>query len=154
MADFQNRPSSFSIGTGIDPNAGVLQKGAASGAPTISNPNYVSPVPQSPPINNISSYSQLYGGNALPSQPYHSFHSSFQQAEPENVRYTPSSLEWGPRGADFVKLYKFIVPKGNLPYLELLDKWTATYQTPSRVYLDEPRQVLPLIISHVLLMLR
>ncbi|KAN0098420.1 hypothetical protein V8E51_014083, partial [Hyaloscypha variabilis] len=147
MAEYQNISSSLSIGT--DPDAGVLPwevadyapldrvSNVASGAPTAFSDNFFSPIPPSP-INNMSSYSQLYGGNPLPSQSYDSSYSSFQQTE--NVRYTPSSLEWGPQGVDFVKLYKFIVPKGKLPYLELLDKWTPTYQTPVRVYLDEPKQ--------------
>ena len=103
---------------------------------SFSDDNCFSPIPPSP-ITDMSSYSQLYGGNPLPSQQYDSSYSSFQQTE--DVRYTPSSLEWGPQAADFVKLYKFIVLKGKLPYLELLEKWTPTYQTPRRVYLDDSK---------------
>jgi len=36
-------------------------------------------------------------------------------------------------------MYTFIVPKDKLPYLELLEKWTPTYQTPHRMYLNESR---------------
>ncbi|KAE9378203.1 hypothetical protein N431DRAFT_174978 [Stipitochalara longipes BDJ] len=87
------------------------------------------------PISNMSSYPLFYGSNPVPSQQYDSSYGSFQQTEVE--RHTPTSLNWGLKSADFVKLYKFIVPKGKLPYLELLENWTPTYQTPYKVYLDE-----------------
>jgi hypothetical protein len=137
MAGFQNKRSSFSIG--LDPDARVLAWVVASKASTVSNDDYLSQIPHPPRISNFSPSSQLYDGNPLPSQSYDPSYISFQQADLENARHTPRSLEWGPHGADFVKLYKFVVPKGKLPYLELLDKWTPTYQTPRRVYLDEPR---------------
>jgi hypothetical protein len=63
--------------------------------------------------------------------------SSFQQTD--NMRHTPNSLEWGTKGIDFVRLYKFIVPKGKQPYFQLLDEWTPTYETPLKVYLDEAK---------------
>jgi len=55
--------------------------------------------------------------------------------QPE-TRHTPSSLGWPP-GTDFVKLYKFFVPKGKLPYFQLQERYTPTSQTPQRVHLDE-----------------
>jgi hypothetical protein len=61
--------------------------------------------------------------------------------QPE-TRHTPSSLGW-PRGTDLVKLYKFIVPKGKLPYFQLQERFIPTYETPQRVYLDELTYVLP-----------
>jgi hypothetical protein len=139
MADYQNILSSLSIGT--DPDAVVLQKGAACGPSTVSNDSYFSPIPPSPINDTYSSspYSQFYGGNPLPSLPYDFSYSSSQQVELENVRDTPRSLEWGHQADDFLKLYKFVVPNGKLPYLELLDKWTPTYQTPRKVYLDDPK---------------
>jgi hypothetical protein len=64
---------------------------------------------------------------------------SFGYSQPaESMRYTPTSLGW-PQGSEFVELYQFIVPKGEPPYFQLHDKWTPTYQTPPRVYLDEPK---------------
>lgn len=77
-----------------------------------------------------------YDGNYLPPQQHDSSFGSFQQTE--NVRHTPSSLGWS-QGTELVKLYRFIVPKGKMPYLQLLDEWTPTYETPERVYLDESK---------------
>jgi hypothetical protein len=56
----------------------------------------------------------------------------------ENVRHTPSSLWWTYR-TEILKLYTFVVPKGQEPYLELLEHWTPTYEAPFRVYLDQPK---------------
>jgi hypothetical protein len=117
--------------------------------PSYSSENCRSPISPSP--GNDMSYSTLYGNNPITQPPYDSSYGSFPQTE--NVRHTPTSLGWGIKGADFAKLYNFIVPKGKLPYLELLEKWTPTYQTPSKVYLDEPTQVLSLIIPYALLTL-
>ena len=77
-----------------------------------------------------------YEGNYLPTQQHDSSFGSFQQTE--NVRHTPSSLGWS-QGTELVKLYRFIVPKGKMPYFQLLEKWTPTYETPPRVYLDESK---------------
>lgn len=52
-------------------------------------------------------------------------------------RATPMSLGWKP-DTDLWKLYSFVVKKGREPHLELLSEWTATYDTPQRVYLDPP----------------
>jgi hypothetical protein len=66
----------------------------------------------------------------------YSSYGDFQQ--PEAVRHTPSSLGWS-QATELVKLYKFILPKGKLPYFELLEKFTPTYETSDRVYLDESK---------------
>jgi len=122
-------------------NEGGFALDRVSNNSTDSQPSSYDFSPISPSqINDMSSY-PLYGGNPLSSQQYDSSYTSLQQTD--NTRHTPTSLNWGVKAADFVKLYKFIVPKSKLPYLELLEKWTPTYQTPLRVYLDEPRQVLP-----------
>jgi len=52
-------------------------------------------------------------------------------------RPTPTSLRWE-KDTHLLKLYKFVAPKGEDPYFELLPQWTATYETPSTVYLDKP----------------
>jgi hypothetical protein len=54
------------------------------------------------------------------------------------VKYTPSSLDWPPNTdvRDLLKLYNFVVQKGKEPYFELQPPWTASQQTPERVYLD------------------
>jgi hypothetical protein len=77
-----------------------------------------------------------YEVNYLPTQQHDSSFGSFQQTE--NVRHTPSSLGWS-QGTELVKLYKFIVPKGKMPYFQLRENWTPTYETPARVYLDESK---------------
>jgi hypothetical protein len=86
------------------------------------------------PVNNMPR--GPYEGNYLPTQQQDSSFGSFQQTE--NVRHTPSSLGWS-QDTELVKLYRFIVPKGKMPYFQLLEKWTPTYQTPTRVYLNESR---------------
>ena len=61
----------------------------------------------------------------------------------DTAKHTPSSLGWT-ANSELVKLYDFVVSKTKEPYLELLPEWTATYETPRRVYLDAPR----FVISH------
>jgi hypothetical protein len=83
------------------------------------------------------SYTPGYENGALaPNQQYETAYSYYTPAE--NVRHTPSSLRWT-QGTDLLNLYKFIVPKGKLPYFELLETFTPTYDTPTRVFLDEPK---------------
>jgi hypothetical protein len=77
-----------------------------------------------------------YDGNYLATQQHDSSFGSFQQTE--NVRHTPSSLGWS-QGTELVKLYRFIVPKGKMPYFQLRETWTPTLETPARVYLDESK---------------
>jgi len=55
-----------------------------------------------------------------------------------SIRPTPTSLGWS-RPSELVKLYNFVVPKGKEPYLQLKDNWTPTYETPTKVFLDEER---------------
>jgi hypothetical protein len=148
MAQAQDQPSSIPIGMGCKPNAREPSGATISGGfaldrvtnysteqPSYSSDNRLSPIPPSPG-NDMSSYPPLYGNSSIPEQQYDSLYSSFPQAK--NMKHTPTSLGWGIQGTDFVKLYKFIVPKGKPPYLELLEKWRPTYQTPIRLYLDEP----------------
>jgi hypothetical protein len=85
------------------------------------------------PVDDMT-YPLEYESNPLPPQQYDS--SFYYPQQTENARHTPTSLGW-PRGTDFVKLYKFIVPKGKLPYFQLQERFTPTYETPQRVYLDE-----------------
>lgn len=96
----------------------------------------------SPPshADNMSN-SSLYGNNSLPPQQYDSSLNYPYYPEAE-TRHTPSSLGW-PRGTELVKLYKFIVSKGKLPYFQLQERFTPTYETPQKVYLDELTYVLP-----------
>jgi len=61
-------------------------------------------------------------------------------------RPTPTSLGWK-IDTSLLKLYKFLVAKGKEPYFELLPEWTATYETPSRVYLDKPEYYSNLAIT-------
>jgi len=56
----------------------------------------------------------------------------------EGMRHTLASLGWN-RDTELLKLYTFIVPKGREPFFKLLEKWSPTYETPSRVHLDPPR---------------
>ena len=110
-----------------------------SNASSISQLSYSSgdclSIPTSP-VDNMP-YSPVYENNSQPPQQYHSSYNGYFQ-QTESVRHTPSSLGWS-QGTELVKLYKFIVPKGKLPYFELLEKWTPTYNTPTRVYLDEAK---------------
>jgi hypothetical protein len=83
------------------------------------------------------SYTPTYENSSLAPQQYDAPYSYYQPTE--TVRHTPLSLGWS-RGTELVKLYRFIVPaKGKLPYFELLEKFTPTYETPSRVYLDDSK---------------
>jgi hypothetical protein len=72
----------------------------------------------------------------FPQQQYNSSSGGFQQID--NVRHTPSSLGWA-KDTELLKLYTLTIPKGQLPYLQLLEKWTPTYETPVKVYLDEAK---------------
>ncbi|PQE30268.1 C2H2 finger domain-containing protein [Rutstroemia sp. NJR-2017a WRK4] len=69
--------------------------------------------------------------------------STYEQSAPIQqsiVKWTPLSLGWTPN-TDLWKLYKFIVPKGKEPYLELLPGLVVYDNTPSRVFLDPPSNV-------------
>ncbi|PQE05760.1 egg shell protein [Rutstroemia sp. NJR-2017a BVV2] len=69
--------------------------------------------------------------------------STYEQSAPTQqsiVKWTPLSLGWTPN-TDLWKLYKFIVPKGREPYLELLPGLVVYDNTPSRVFLDPPSNV-------------
>ncbi|CAD6444705.1 dedf643d-e780-4689-a075-725ca4ab91fb [Sclerotinia trifoliorum] len=59
-----------------------------------------------------------------------SSHSNFMKA-------TPSSLGWAPE-SELLRLYKFIVPKGKEPHLELRQGYQICFNVPQRVYLDPP----------------
>jgi hypothetical protein len=78
-----------------------------------------------------------YANNPLAAQQYDSSLTG-HYSQSENVRYTPSSLGWT-HGTELLRLYTFVVPKGLEPYLDLLQDWTPTYETPFRVYLDHPK---------------
>lgn len=54
-----------------------------------------------------------------------------------SMKATPSSLGWAPE-SELLRLYKFIVPKGKEPYLELLQGYQICFNVPQRVYLDPP----------------
>jgi hypothetical protein len=70
---------------------------------------------------------------------------SFGHYEHER-RETPSSLGWN-KETVLLELYDFVVIKGEDPYLELKSNWRVTRETPERVYLDAPRQVISPSIS-------
>ena len=53
-----------------------------------------------------------------------------------DVHPTPSSLGWA-RNTELLELYQFVVPRSKEPYLELLNKYTPNYETPSKIYLDD-----------------
>lgn len=60
------------------------------------------------------------------------------KAEAPEEKHTPSSLGWShdtqpPAG------YKLIMPRNKEPYLELDRDFEATFDTPRRVYFDQPR---------------
>ncbi|KAG4033862.1 hypothetical protein MFRU_004g03600 [Monilinia fructicola] len=78
-------------------------------------------------------YSQEYNNytTASPS------HERSLQMSSSSVKSTPSSLDWSPK-TELLRLYKLIVPKGKEPYLELLPGYQACYNTPQRVFLDQP----------------
>jgi hypothetical protein len=112
-----------------------LSNTSSDSQPSFSSDHCLSPLPHSPADN--MSCPPVFGSNSMPPQQFDSSMGYFQQTEP---KHTPSSLGWPP-GTDFVKLYKFIVQKGKLPYFQLREKWTPTYETPQKVYLDEPTLV-------------
>ena len=60
--------------------------------------------------------------------------------EHDATRWTPITLEWT-TNSKLLNLYKFVVRKSKEPYFELLDPYTPTFETPSRVYLDHPEYV-------------
>lgn len=64
---------------------------------------------------------------------------SFQQSD--NRRHTPTSLGWTSDNP-LINLYQFVVPKNQEPYFALHPRYTATSETPNKVYLDHPTQVL------------
>jgi len=101
-----------------------------------SSENCLSSIPTSPETMYSPKYE--YPNNNLTTQQYDSSLPG-HYSQSENVRYTPSYLGWT-HGTELLKLYTFVVPKGQDPYLEL-GNWTPTYETPLRVYLDQPTRV-------------
>ncbi|KAM3075086.1 hypothetical protein ACMFMG_007456 [Clarireedia jacksonii] len=111
---------------------------------------YYTPQPSSPlmPYEHDSQLSQLSQQDEAKYAPttYDNYTTTSQyivQSAPIQQRifkWTPSSLGWTPN-TDLWKLYKFIVPKGKEPYLELLPGLVVYGDTPSRVYLDPPSNV-------------
>jgi len=98
-----------------------------------SSSNGLSSMPPSPD----TMYSPKFEFNPLNTQPYDlSLPGRYSQSE--NVTYTPSSLGWT-YGTELLRLYTFVVPKGQEPYLELLENRVPTYETPFRVFLDQPK---------------
>jgi hypothetical protein len=98
-----------------------------------SSSNGLSSMPPSPD----TMYSPKFEFNPLNTQPYDlSLPGCYSQSE--NVTYTPSSLGWT-YGTELLRLYTFVVPKGQEPYLELLENRVPTYETPFRVFLDQPK---------------
>jgi hypothetical protein len=100
-------------------------------------------------LSNASSVSEMpYSSStcfsSMPTSPNTMYSLNTQLYDPgqfpqsENVKYTPSSLGWT-HGTKLLSLYSFVVPKGKDPYLDLLEDWTPTYETPLRVYLDQPK---------------
>jgi hypothetical protein len=84
------------------------------------------------------SYSSSTCFSSMPTSPNTMYSLNTQPYDPENVKYTPSSLGWT-HGTKLLSLYSFVVPKGQDPYLDLIEEWTPTYETPLRVYLDQPK---------------
>jgi hypothetical protein len=94
---------------------------------------------QRSPLASNFSYTPMYTNNSFAPESPQQFDSSYGIfKQPESVRHTPSSLGWPP-GTKLVNVYKFVVPKGKPPYFDLLEKFAPTYETPARVYLDEPK---------------
>lgn len=59
-------------------------------------------------------------------------------ASQSEIIHTPASLGWR-RGTEPLKIYTFIVGQGSEPFFELLPQCSPTHETPSRVYLDQPK---------------
>jgi hypothetical protein len=103
---------------------------------SFSNDRIPSPEPGAYSMVEVNKSDQLNLNPYGPQQQYNSSSGGFQQND--NVRPTPSSLGWA-KGTEIIKLYTFMMPKGQSPYLRLQDKWTPTYETPAKVYLDEAK---------------
>jgi hypothetical protein len=100
--------------------------------------NYLSP-PTSPLDNmSYSTTNYVYESHEFSQQQQFDSSPLTGQLLPESVKYTPTLLGWT-HNTELVKLYTFIVPKSREPYLQLREKWTPTYETPNRVYLDQPK---------------
>jgi hypothetical protein len=104
----------------------------------ISSPNSPTTPSVSSLIPQTSVYStrSQYGYDVPSSQQYDASLGFFSATD--DVRYTPSILGWT-KDTELLKLYKFVVPKSKLPYFELLEQYTPTYETPFKVYLDAPK---------------
>ena len=83
----------------------------------------------------ISKQTEHSSSSLTPSQ-WDSQFTTFNQ--PASTRWTPITLGW-PTNNELLKLYKFIVQKSKEPYFELMEPWTPTAQTPTKVYLDSPK---------------
>lgn len=136
-AEVKYSPNDDMVDGRVHWGAGMNRVEALSNDSSISRLSHSSGNYWSPPTSPVNmSYPRGYEDNApTPQQQYESSYGFYQQTE--NARHTPSSLGWG-KPTELVKLYRFIVPsKGKLPYFELLEPYTATHETPDRVYLDE-----------------
>ncbi|KAF7861507.1 hypothetical protein EAF04_008070 [Stromatinia cepivora] len=100
----------------------------------------------------FSSASMSFGSNASDSpqyyddgynQGYNNYRTASHSLErslsshSNSIKATPSSLGWAPE-SELLRLYKFIVPKGKEPYLELLPGYQICDNMPQHVFLDSP----------------
>jgi hypothetical protein len=98
------------------------------------------PVPSTHPFDDIY-YTDFDFQSSLTPQTLYSPRTSHwftQYVEDESAKYTPATLRWI-HDTELLSLYTFNVPKQGEPFFELHSPWSPTFQTPRRVYLDQPK---------------
>ncbi|KAE9376597.1 hypothetical protein N431DRAFT_367711, partial [Stipitochalara longipes BDJ] len=75
-----------------------------------------------------------FGNSSIPQE--YSFSTTFY-TESESMGPSLATLGWC-HDTEMLKLYTFVLECGE-PFFELLPQWDPTYETPSRVYLDQPK---------------
>lgn len=93
------------------------------------------PDPQSFQPNNYTTDTQLANNYGYDTSRNSNTYANHHVQSPMPTRHTPSSLGWK-SGTDILKLYSFLVNRGEEPRFELHHKWTPTRSTPLVVHLD------------------
>jgi hypothetical protein len=116
----------------------LLQGGGVELLPTYSNQSNNTSFTESPRDATMSNYNKPYDicpevdSSATPPP-----HASASYSTRTRTRETPSTLGWLP-DCEWIKLYTFIIKKGEDPYLQLQTEYAETEVTPKIVYLDPP----------------
>lgn len=140
MKDFidPNFYSGLAGASTTDPAGNMSSRGTSASDSTYSNQSNNTSFTESPRDATMSNYNKPYDiyseGDSSETPPPHAPASYSTRTR---TRETPSTLGWLP-DCEWIKLYTFIIKKGEDPYLQLQTGYAETEVTPKIVYLDPP----------------